>query len=108
MRVIGLEAVPTLDPVLDAAAYRIVQESLANALAHAGAVAATVTFVHSGGELHIRVANGAGSPTDVHVGSGFGLLGMRERAERLGGRLQASRTPDGGFMVEAALPVELQ
>jgi signal transduction histidine kinase len=103
--VVGLEAIPTLPPALDAAAYRIVQESLANALAHAGAVRASVALVEAEGVLRITVSNEAGTPAAAHLGSGFGLTGMRERAERLGGQLEASRQPDGTFVVEATMPV---
>ena len=103
--VVGLEAIPALPPALDAAAYRIVQESLANALAHAGAVRASVAVVEAEGVLRITVSNEAGTPAAAHLGTGFGLAGMRERAERLGGQLEASRQPDGTFVVEATMPV---
>ena len=103
--VLGLEAIPALPPALDAAAYRIVQESLANALAHAGAVRASVALVEAEGVLRITVSNEAGTPAAAHLGTGFGLAGMRERAERLGGQLEASRRPDGSFVVEATMPV---
>ena len=105
VNVLGLEVIPALPPALDAAAYRIVQESLANALAHAGAVRASVALVEAEGVLRITVGNEAGTPAAAHLGSGFGLAGMRERAERLGGELEASRRPDGSFVVEATMPV---
>ena len=105
VNVLGLQAIPALPPALDAAAYRIVQESLANALAHAGAVRASVALVEAEGVLRITVSNEAGTPAAAHLGSGFGLAGMRERAERFGGQLDASRRPDGSFVVEAAMPV---
>jgi signal transduction histidine kinase len=105
VRVVGLEAIPALPPALDGAAYRIVQESLANALAHGGAVRASVTLMKADGVLRITVSNEAGTPTAAHPGMGFGLAGMRERAERFGGRLDASQQPDGVFVVEASMPV---
>ena len=81
------------------------QESLANALAHAGAVRASVALVEANGMLRITVSNEGGTPTAAHLGTGFGLAGMRERAERLGGQLEASQQPDGTFVVEATMPV---
>jgi signal transduction histidine kinase len=105
VRVVGLETVPMIEPAVDAAAYRIVQESLGNALAHAGRVPATVTFTHADGTVRIRVVNAAGTPTDRYLGTGLGLVGMRERAERLGGTLRASGAPDGSFVVEGTIPV---
>lgn len=103
--VTGLETIPALPPAVDAATNRIVQECLANALAHAGTVRAAVAMIEADGVFQIRVSNEAGAPTEIHVGTGLGLPGMRERVERLGGTLEASRQPDGTFMVEATMPV---
>ncbi|MBK9101939.1 MAG: sensor histidine kinase [Austwickia sp.] len=87
------------------AAYRIVQESLTNVIKHAGpgaqvevAVDASVSWLH----LAIRDTGlGAAAPTD---GFGHGLIGMRERAESVGGQLVAGPRPEGGFSVTASLP----
>jgi signal transduction histidine kinase len=103
--VVGLDGVPPLPQAHDAAAYRIIQEALANALAHAGGVRTSVVLSHVEGMLRIVVENEAGRPTGVHRGTGLGVPGMRERAEQLGGRLEAARQPDGAFVVEAMLPV---
>ncbi|HEU4849264.1 MAG TPA: sensor histidine kinase [Terrimesophilobacter sp.] len=89
------------------AIYRIVQESLTNVLRHAKATAATVRIAEDGGEYVVTVvddgtAAGASGPAD---GDGRGLLGMRERAELLGGSFQAGRGPGGGFRVEARIPM---
>ena len=73
--VLCLGAIPAPPPALDAAAYRIVQESLANALAHAGAVRASVELVEFEGVLRITVSNQAGTPAAAHLGSGFGFGG---------------------------------
>ncbi|MGC5310117.1 sensor histidine kinase [Micromonospora zamorensis] len=91
------------------AAYRIVQEGLANAARHAGgaAVRVTVRAGHSG--LEVRVEN---SPADARPtadgGPGHGLTGMRERATSLGGTFTAGPLPDGGYAVAAELPYDAE
>ncbi|MGV9307501.1 sensor histidine kinase [Nonomuraea sp. NPDC003727] len=97
-----LEEVPTAMAV---SAYRIVQESLSNAMRHAPGSAVAVEVAWSGG-LRVRVANGPGRGPGDAPGAGHGLIGMRERATLLGGSLEAGPTEGGGFEVEAVLPVE--
>src|SRR6266540_929321 len=89
---------------VDSAAYRIVQESLTNAVRHAKDVTGvTVRFARADGSIEIMVDDdGTGS---VEPGSGNGLRGMRERAEALGGTLSAGPHADGGFQVKATFPV---
>jgi signal transduction histidine kinase len=89
---------------VDSAAYRIVQESLTNAVRHAkDATRITVRFAPANGSIEVVVRDdGTGS---VDPGSGNGLRGMRERAEALGGTLLAQAAPEGGFEVRAVLPV---
>ena len=103
--VVGLDPIPALSQGLDAAAYRIIQEALANALAHAGAVRASVALSIEDGMLRIVVENDPGVPALTHRGSGLGLAGMRERAELFGGRLEAGPSARDGFVVEATMPV---
>ncbi|WP_030355926.1 sensor histidine kinase [Streptomyces scopuliridis] len=87
-------------------AYRIVQESLTNIARHAGAATASVRIVYRADSLAIQVDDdGKATPTAVPK-PGLGLLGMRERVTALGGRLRAQPTAEGGFAVEAELPVE--
>lgn len=94
------------------AIYRIVQESLTNVLRHARASAATVSLSEQrgerGAEYLVRVTDNGSGSADLdgsgHDGSGRGLLGMRERAELLGGSFSARRVPGGGFEVEARIP----
>jgi signal transduction histidine kinase len=89
------------DPGVDRAAYRIVQEALTNAARHGdGAADVLLRFGEEGLELSITnpVADGEASE-----GGGHGLVGMRERAALLGGRLEADRE-DGVFRVHAELP----
>jgi signal transduction histidine kinase len=90
------------------AAYRIVQEALANVLRHAGEASATVTIAWEGAGLAITVEDdgvGPGVAAEPRsAGSGFGLIGMRERTEALGGALETRAGAAGGFVVDAYLP----
>ncbi|GGD41573.1 two-component sensor histidine kinase [Microbacterium faecale] len=87
---------------VDAAAFRIVQESLTNVLRHADATVVDVAVHVVGAELVIRVADDGRTAGPVREGSG--IRGMRERAGLLGGTLDAAATPTG-FVVEARIPV---
>ncbi|HSL74984.1 MAG TPA: histidine kinase [Ilumatobacteraceae bacterium] len=87
------------------AAYRIVQESLTNAIKHAGAAHIEVTLSCVGSDLEILVVDdGVGAPGHGPTGGGRGIVGMRERASVLGGRLEAGPGSNGGFRVRALLP----
>ncbi|PXX61097.1 signal transduction histidine kinase [Nocardia tenerifensis] len=92
-------------PVVAEAAYRIAQESLTNVVRHAGAGRATIDLRITKGELTLTITDPGGGGVRHDHGSGRGLDGMRERATRLGGRLDAGPTREGGFRVEARLPV---
>jgi len=95
-----------LTPDVDIAAYRILQESLTNVSRHAGTAAAVVAIEWHEHEVLIRVDNNGLAGTPVRSGPpGSGIVGMRERAAILGGRLHAGPRPDGGFRVEAQLPL---
>jgi len=101
-------AVTALPRPVDAAVYRIAQEALTNALRHArSATRVAIDLSRAGDSVRLRVADD-GLP---HPGSvappGFGLTGMAERAQLLGGSLQAGPAPHGGWVVEAVLPVEV-
>ncbi len=90
-------------------ALRLVQESLTNIGKHAaGATRACLLAEVRGGELHIRVADDGRQVAARPAGGsgGYGLIGMRERVELLHGRPAAGPAPDGGWVVEAWLPVE--
>jgi signal transduction histidine kinase len=92
---------------VDAAAYRIVQEALTNAVRHSGGRAASVLLRYSGDDLVIEVSDdggGAGAGAPGAPGSGNGLAGMAERARALGGTVDAGPRPGGGFLVLARLP----
>ncbi|MCB5168380.1 histidine kinase [Streptomyces bambusae] len=88
-----------------AAAYRIVQESLTNAVRHGAPGADVRVDVGTAEEvLTVRVVNGGTTPGGTG-GSGYGILGMRERARSVGGTLSAGPRDGGGFEVTAALPL---
>ncbi|CAM5602791.1 MULTISPECIES: sensor histidine kinase [Streptomyces] len=100
-------ALPT--PV-ELAAYRIVQESLTNALKHAAPGPVVVRLGRTGELLTVEVTSVFGSrPGPTAPGSGAGLVGMRERVALLGGTITARAEPDGGeteiWRVRAELPV---
>jgi signal transduction histidine kinase len=90
----------------DLAAYRIVQESLTNALRHAGPTTARVTLSYTDDELQVDVVDGGRGRADgTPHGAGHGIAGMRERAEAIGGTVIAGPAPEGGFGVHARLPL---
>ncbi|MEV0690837.1 sensor histidine kinase [Streptomyces sp. NPDC050388] len=86
--------------------YRIVQESLTNVARHADAATASVRIDCRPDALVIRVDDdGKATPATAPV-PGLGLLGMRERVTALGGRLRAEPRGEGGFTIQAELPVD--
>ena len=94
-----------LDPGVELAAYRIVQEALTNARRHAPGAAVDVELRYAGDALRLRIRdNGPGQDARNHAG--HGLLGMRERAAAVGGSLRTSDASGGGFCVEAELPAK--
>ncbi len=94
----------TLDPGVELAAYRIVQEALTNARRHAPGAGVDVELHYSEQRVRLRIRDtGPGPPPDAPFG-GLGLTGMRERAAAVGGQLRTKPAPGGGFLVEATLP----
>jgi signal transduction histidine kinase len=101
----------TVDPAahelaahLQSAAYRIVQESLSNAAKHARPARTDVRISRAGDVLTVEVTDDNRNAAPAAEGSG--LRGMRERAEQLGGSLEAGPAPVRGWRVRARLPVE--
>ena len=105
----------SLPATVELAAYRVVQESLTNALRYARSAPTNVALNYLDGGLDVAVENaapavrvtGRGTPAagERPVNGGTrGLQGLAERAQLLGGTLQAGPRPDGGFSVRAWLP----
>ncbi|MGI5328616.1 sensor histidine kinase [Actinomadura nitritigenes] len=99
-----------LPPGTDLAAYRIIQEALTNVTKHSPAAQAHVRLHYTTDRLDITITDPGGTPPAGATpgsasGSGYGLIGMRERAASLGGRLHAGPLPAGGFEVAAQLPL---
>jgi signal transduction histidine kinase len=93
-----------LDPGVELAAYRIIQEGLTNTRRHAPGAAVDVELRFTDAALLLRIRdNGPGPPAGTTDGS-HGLTGMRERAAAAGGELSIGVAPGGGFLIEATLP----
>ncbi len=89
---------------VDAAAYRIVQEAIANVIRHAGTDVCRILISFREAELFVEVVDD-GSGRGQRPGSGLGLVGMRERVEMLHGTITTGPRPEGGFRVAAHLPL---
>ena len=102
-----------LDPELESTIYRIVQEALTNVSRHAQATKAVVSIVERDGVVRASVTDdgrglpGAGSlgPRGDGLEGGFGMGGMRERAELIGGELEFGAAPDRGTTVRLSVPL---
>jgi signal transduction histidine kinase len=92
-------------PAAGRAVYRVVQEALTNITKHAPGAQVRVSLVQQSRALHVTVTNTAPTTSpQTRTHDGTGLHGLSERVTLLGGTFTASRTPDGGFTVEATLP----
>jgi signal transduction histidine kinase len=95
-----------LAPSVDAAVYRLAQEALTNALRHArGATRIGIDVRRTGDAVRLRVVDDGRTEPGPAPQPGFGLRGMAERVHLLGGSLFARPGPEGGWVVEAVLPV---
>ncbi|GGB82876.1 histidine kinase [Knoellia flava TL1] len=106
--VVSLEgSLSRLSRPVDAALYRLAQESLTNAVRHArGASLIAIDVCREGDVVRLRVTDDGRTEVHAAIEPGFGLLGMAERAQLLGGSFSAGPGPQGGWVVEAVLPVE--
>ena len=104
VRLIVCGPISTLDPGVELAAYRIVQEALTNARRHAEGAAVDVELTYTPDALQLRIRDNGPGPLSAASSAGHGLLGMRERAAAVGGELRTGAAAGGGFFVEARLP----
>ncbi|MFF9572034.1 sensor histidine kinase [Streptomyces sp. NPDC014685] len=109
----GLEATLTIEgqqhdvpAAVGRTVYRIVQESLTNVVRHSAATTASVRIDYRPDALALRVDDDGKATPDTAPVPGVGLLGMRERVTALGGLLRAEPRGEGGFTVQAELPVD--
>jgi signal transduction histidine kinase len=111
LRAAGVEVAVDVDTVgsvpapVQSASYRIVQEALTNVLRHANAKVVSVVVRGDDHALTIAISDDGTRPAEPSTGAGAGVRGMRERAEALGGSLEAGARPEGGWRVEATLPL---
>lgn len=96
-----------LSAPVDAAAYRVIQESITNVIRHANATHVQVKVGVTDGLLRICVADDGKSAAGSVVESGAGMAGMNERVRLLGGTLTTRSAPGGGFSVIATIPARL-
>lgn len=104
------EDLETLNDTEATALYRITQEALNNVAKHAGASKVSVALARSNGSVMLSVQdNGKGMATVDRPTRGresYGLIGMRERAAALGGKLRCTSGTDVGMTIEVTLPLE--
>jgi signal transduction histidine kinase len=97
-----------LSAPVDAAAYRVIQESITNIIRHAGATHAQIKVGIRDGWLYITVTDdGRGSAPESGTEGGYGMAGMSERINLLGGSLTTHTSAAAGFSVEATIPARL-
>ena len=90
---------------VDLAAYRVVQEALANVVRHARAEHATVRLTYDPRAVVVEVVDDGRGAADGGGKAGHGLIGLRERVDLYGGDFEAGPRAEGGFGVRARLPV---
>jgi len=102
-----------LDPELESTLYRVVQEALTNVSRHAQATEAVINVTARDGAIHASVTDdGRGLPDATRLGprgdgleGGFGMSGMRERAELVGGELEWAPAPERGTVMRLTVPL---
>ncbi len=94
-----------LDPELESTIYRLVQEALTNVVKHARAERVDLQVSTNGDAVTVTVRDDGIGFEPATTSEGFGLVGMRERLELIGGRLEISSAPGQGTEVRAELPV---
>lgn len=112
VRIVAEGAPRAVHPVVMAEAGRIAGEALFNIARHAGAKSVEIAISFAANQLFIQIRDdGVGFPEDImaagHKPGHFGLVGMRERAARIGGVLTFENRPEGGAEVSLKLPARL-
>jgi signal transduction histidine kinase len=95
-----------LDPELEGAIYRMIQEALTNVAKHSGAHSARVGVHAEDDRVIATIADDGRGFANAEPYAGYGLQGMRERAELVGGELEVLTRPRGGTIVRLSVPVE--
>jgi signal transduction histidine kinase len=99
--------VQPLGEAIDIAVYRITQEALTNVTRHAEASAVRVRLSCTGDSLNLVVQDDGRGVDPERASDGLGLLGARERAAALGGRLDVQSAPGAGMRIALRLPLPL-
>jgi signal transduction histidine kinase len=94
-----------LAPALEVTLYRVVQEALNNVIKHAGTEQAEVRIAEGADEVELEVRDGGRGFDPSAATTGFGLTGLRERVEQLGGTVEIASGPARGTVVHARMPV---
>jgi signal transduction histidine kinase len=93
-----------LPPAVNLTAYRIIQEALTNVVRHAAASTVTITLAYEPAQLTVEISDDGQGLANIE-NAGYGLIGMHERANAIGGEVTIGPRPEGGFLVSATLPL---
>ena len=94
-----------LSPAVEDALYRVVQEALNNVVKHAGATRVDVTIVEAHGRIDMQIADDGVGLGGRRESTGFGLIGMQERIQLIGGSIEIGGPAGGGTEIRASVPV---
>jgi signal transduction histidine kinase len=103
---VDVDPIPRLPEPIEVAAYYVVSEALTNATRHAQASVVSVAVQERGDTLHLSIRDDGVGGADPARGSG--LIGLRDRAEALGGSLEVSSPPGAGTLMTVQLPLRLR
>jgi signal transduction histidine kinase len=103
---VDVDPIPRLPEPIEVAAYYVVSEALTNATKHAQASVVSVAVTERGDSLHLSIRDDGVGGADPARGSG--LIGLRDRAEALGGSLEVSSPPGAGTLIIVELPLQLR
>jgi signal transduction histidine kinase len=101
------ETLPELPAAVESAAYRIAQEAMTNVVRHARATLCSVHLICTDAQLIVEIRDNGHGLSRGHP-SGVGLQSMKERTTELNGQFLIESLPDGGTLVQARLPLEVQ